>query len=108
MFSILALLPGAALAQRSNLEQQCTANIGGNAATTKIHGDTTLQVRWSLDGGGALELFANLADQASEVMLPDEVEGDFLYATDPDLLAALRAGRLPPWSVLWLLNQPAR
>jgi hypothetical protein len=32
MFSILALLPGAASAQRSDLEQQCTANVGGNAA----------------------------------------------------------------------------
>jgi maltooligosyltrehalose trehalohydrolase len=84
------------------------AGIGGNAATTKILGDTALQVRWSLDDGGTLELFANLADQASEVTLADEVEGDVLYATAPDLPATLRARRLPPWSVLWLLNQRAR
>jgi maltooligosyltrehalose trehalohydrolase len=84
------------------------AGIGGNAATTKILGDTALQVRWSLDDGGTLGLFANLADQTSELTLVDEVEGDVLYATDPDLPATLQARRLPPWSVLWLLNQRAR
>ncbi|HZA66441.1 MAG TPA: DUF3459 domain-containing protein, partial [Geminicoccaceae bacterium] len=84
------------------------AAIGGNAGTAEILSDTALQVTWRLDDGGTLELFANLADQTSEVTPADEVEGDVLFATHPDLPATLRARRLPPWSVLWLLNQRAR
>jgi hypothetical protein len=52
-----------------------------------------------------LALIANLADQASEVRL--EVEGEVLFASHPDLETELREGRMLPWSVLWLLAQPA-
>jgi hypothetical protein len=54
-----------------------------------------------------LELVANVVDQTSEVKERD-IQGDVLFATHPDLPAELRAGRLPPWSVLWLLRQPSR
>jgi maltooligosyltrehalose trehalohydrolase len=80
----------------------------GNAGQATILSDSALRVAWRLGDGSTLELVANLADQTSEVTLEGEVEGDLLFATDPDLPAELRAGRLPPWSVLWLLNQRAR
>jgi 1,4-alpha-glucan branching enzyme len=82
--------------------------IRGNAGKAVILNDTALRVAWALGDGSTLELVANLADQANEVTLADEVEGEALFANHPDLAAELRAGRLPPWSVLWLLTQRAR
>jgi malto-oligosyltrehalose trehalohydrolase len=82
--------------------------IRGHAGQATILSDTALRVAWTLGDGSTLELIANLADQTSEVTLEGEVEGDVLFATDPDLRSELRTGRLPPWSVLWLLNQRAR
>jgi maltooligosyltrehalose trehalohydrolase len=79
-----------------------------NAGHATILSDTALRATWTLGDGNTLELVANLADQTSEVRLDGAVEGDLLFATDADLPAQLRAGRLPPWSVLWLLNQRAR
>jgi malto-oligosyltrehalose trehalohydrolase len=84
------------------------AGMRGNAAKATILSDTALRVAWTLGDGSTLELVANLADQTSEVALAAAPEGDMLFANHPDLLAELRAGRLPPWSVLWLLNQRAR
>jgi 1,4-alpha-glucan branching enzyme len=84
------------------------AAIGANARKAAILSDRALHVAWRLEHGDTLEVFANLADQTSEVMLAGEVEGDVLFATHPDLLETLRMRRLPPWSVLWLLNQRAR
>jgi maltooligosyltrehalose trehalohydrolase len=82
--------------------------IGGNAGQATILGDTALRVAWMLGDGSTLELVANLADQTSEVTLAGEIEGDVLFANHPDLPAELHAGRLPPWSVLWLVNPRAR
>jgi malto-oligosyltrehalose trehalohydrolase len=84
------------------------AAIGANAGKAAILSDRALHVAWRLEHGGTLEVFANLADQTSEVTLAGEVEGDVLFATHPDLPGALSMRRLPPWSVLWLLNQRAR
>jgi len=78
--------------------------VRGNAGQAASLSDTALRVAWRLGDGSTLELFANLGDQAGEVTRKGEVEGDVLFATDSDLAAGLRAGRLPPWSVLWLLN----
>ncbi|MGH6904358.1 MAG: malto-oligosyltrehalose trehalohydrolase, partial [Geminicoccaceae bacterium] len=77
------------------------AGIGGSAAEAAILGDTTLRVTWQLGDGGMLALIANLGRQASEVSI--EAEGELLFASHPDLRDQLREGRLPPWSVLWLL-----
>jgi maltooligosyltrehalose trehalohydrolase len=82
--------------------------IGGNAGQATILSDTALRVAWTLGDGSTLELVANLADQTSEVTHAGEVEGEVLFANHPGLPAELRAGRLPPWSVLWLLHQRAR
>jgi maltooligosyltrehalose trehalohydrolase len=77
------------------------AGIGGDAAEAAILEDTTLRVTWRLGDGSMLALVANLAHQASEVTI--EAEGELLFASHPDLPAQARQGRLPPWSVLWLL-----
>jgi malto-oligosyltrehalose trehalohydrolase len=82
--------------------------IGGNAAQATMLSDSALRVRWILGDGSALELVANLVDQTSEVRVENQIGGDVLFATHPDLLAELHAGRLPPWSVLWLLPPRAR
>jgi maltooligosyltrehalose trehalohydrolase len=84
------------------------AGTSGNAGLAESLSETALRVAWTLGDGTTLELVANLADQTSEVRAESEIQGDVLFATHPDLPAALRAGRLPPWSVLWLLRHPAR
>ena len=81
--------------------------IRGHAGKATILSDSALRVTWTLADGSTLELIANLADRASPVTPADEVAGDVLFANHPDLPAELRAGRLPPWSVLWLLHPRA-
>ncbi|MGH6895231.1 MAG: malto-oligosyltrehalose trehalohydrolase [Geminicoccaceae bacterium] len=81
------------------------AGIRGDSAEAAILGDATLRAAWKLGDGSTLELIANLANQASEVSV--RVEGEVLFASWPALPAELCAGRVPPWSVLWLLAQPA-
>ena len=78
--------------------------VRGHAGKATVLSDSALRVAWTLADGSTLELIANLADRASPVTLADEVAGDVLFANHPDLPAELRAGRLPPWSVLWLLH----
>jgi maltooligosyltrehalose trehalohydrolase len=83
------------------------AGLGGNAGMAEVLSAAALRVAWTFDDGAMLELVANVVDQTSEVKERD-IQGDVLFATHPDLPAELRAGRLPPWSVLWLLRQPSR
>jgi malto-oligosyltrehalose trehalohydrolase len=78
--------------------------IRGHAGRAEILSDSALRVSWGLADGSTLELVANLADRISQVTPADEVAGDVLFANHPDLRAELRSGRLPPWSVLWLLH----
>ncbi|HEX6111020.1 MAG TPA: malto-oligosyltrehalose trehalohydrolase [Geminicoccaceae bacterium] len=90
--------------RRESIAPRLTS-VEGHAATAEVLSATALRVAWKLGDGSTLELLANLGDQASDVTSEGEVGGDVLFATHPDLPAAGRAGRLPPWSVLWLLNR---
>jgi 1,4-alpha-glucan branching enzyme len=81
--------------------------ISGNAGQATMLSDSALRVTWTLADASTLELIANLSDRASPVTPADEVAGDVLFANHPDLPAELRTGRLPPWSVLWLLHPRA-
>ena len=83
------------------------AGIRGPAGKAAILSDSALRVTWTLADASTLELIANLSDRASPVTPADEVAGDVLFANHPDLPGELRAGRLPPWSVLWLLHPRA-
>jgi maltooligosyltrehalose trehalohydrolase len=81
------------------------AGMRGECAEATILGDNALHVRWTLGDGSVLALIANLTDRMSELSVA--AEGEVLFASHPDLLAELREGRAPPWSVLWLLAQRA-
>jgi malto-oligosyltrehalose trehalohydrolase len=81
--------------------------IGGNVGTAESLSATALRVAWTLGDGSTLELIANLADDASAVARLGDFGAEVLFASHPELLAGLRARRLPPWSVLWLLRQHA-
>jgi maltooligosyltrehalose trehalohydrolase len=82
------------------------AGIAGHAGEAETLGDTVLRVRWHLGDGSRLELIANLAPQEAEVRA--EAAGEVVFETHPDLRAQLGAGRLPPWSVIWLLAPGGR
>ena len=81
--------------------------IRGHAGTADDPQRQRAAGRLALADGSTLELIANLADRTSPVTLAAEVGDDVLFANHPDLPAELRAGRLPPWSVLWLLHPRA-
>jgi maltooligosyltrehalose trehalohydrolase len=81
------------------------AGMRGDRAEAAVLGDRALHVRWTLGDGSVLALIANLADRMSEISVA--AEGEVLFASHPDLLAELREGRAPPWSVLWFLAQRA-
>jgi maltooligosyltrehalose trehalohydrolase len=83
------------------------AGAPGGAANATLLSDTALKVEWVLSDRSLLTLIANLADLASDVRPADAMEGAVLYASPPDVSDDLRQGRLPPWSVLWLLRQHA-
>jgi maltooligosyltrehalose trehalohydrolase len=78
--------------------------IGGDAGRAESLSDTALRVAWKLGDGSTLELVANLGDQTSQITLEGKPAGEVLFATHADLPADLASGRLPSWSVLWLLN----
>jgi maltooligosyltrehalose trehalohydrolase len=81
--------------------------IRGHAGKATILSGTALRAAWALADGSTLELIANLADHASDVACAGGIGNDALFANHPDLPGELRAGRLPPWSVLWLLHPRA-
>ena len=81
------------------------ASVRGGAASAEVLGDAVVRARWTLGDGATLSLIANLGDQASEVSVA--AEGEVLFASPPELVTGSREGRLPPWTVLWLLAQRA-
>jgi maltooligosyltrehalose trehalohydrolase len=87
--------------RREEIAPRLAGISGGSAA---LIGETALQVAWALGDQSRLTLIANLADRAGEISLEDQIEGDVLFASPRDVEDDLRQGRLPPWSVLWLLS----
>ena len=63
-----------------------------------------LTVTWRLGDGSELCLLANLAPAAASATMPT---GETLYRSDALTEADLAAGRLPPWTVLWVLQTGA-
>jgi maltooligosyltrehalose trehalohydrolase len=59
-------------------------------------------VDWS-GNGHTLHLIANLA--AAPAPLPAPAAGRVVFATHPGVRATLARNELPPWSVLWLMEQ---
>ncbi len=78
------------------------AGIRGHVGDAATVGETAVRATWTLGDGSRLQLIANLGDPVVEARgLP--VDGETMFATRPDLPDELGQGRLPPWSVLWLL-----
>jgi 1,4-alpha-glucan branching enzyme len=76
----------------------------GGSAEAETAG-SNLRIAWRLGDGSRLTLLANPTDTEAEA--PPLPVGEVLFETAPELSRAARAGRLPPWSVLWLLAEVA-
>lgn len=67
----------------------------------RLPGGAGLRVEWRLGDGSLLTLLANLGAQTAELPLPP---GVVFYQSGNVSAGELSAGRLPPWSVAWLLD----
>jgi maltooligosyltrehalose trehalohydrolase len=77
--------------------------IAGNTASFDSWGEGSLRVAWRLSDGRTLVLVANLGDRDAEAR--GSVDGELLFEAKPNLAEELRQGRMPPWTVVWLLGQ---
>lgn len=75
-------------------------------ATWDTLGETALEVAWKLADGSRLTLLANLGAQPVGPVAPRP--GMAIYRSESLSAEDLAAGRLPPWSVAWLLDAAAR
>ena len=73
------------------------ADIPGNSAEFGIVAERGLRVRWVLSRGERYDLMANLSDQPLQASLPS---GQWIYASP-----GIAPGWLPPWSVVWALEE---
>jgi len=62
----------------------------------------TLSIDWIFADEAELQLRANLGDTPSENDLP--CSGLAIYSSSRDAESALQGGTLPPWSVIWVLQ----
>jgi len=70
-------------------------------ASCEALGERALRVAWRLGDGSALTLLANLGAQSVGAPPPPGVA---IFRSESLSAEALAAGRLPPWSVAWLLD----
>jgi 1,4-alpha-glucan branching enzyme len=70
---------------------------------TKLEASGAFAVDWALDDGSTLHLLANLTDHAVPVL--GRVAGRLIFATHPNIRAAMKRNELAPWSVTWLLER---
>jgi len=77
------------------------AKIAPSRRTWRESGDSALTVTWALDDGRTLRLDANLGDRDESVH--DLRRGEIVYATDQ-----MSADLLPPWSVVWRIDEVDR
>jgi 1,4-alpha-glucan branching enzyme len=69
----------------------------------KLEVNGAFAVDWALDDGAMLHLLANLTDHAVPVL--GRVAGRMIFATHPNIRAAMTRNELAPWSVTWLLER---
>lgn len=77
---------------------------GPVSAMYERFGTRAVAVHWRLADGSSLALLANLGRRAATVPAPRS--GVTLHRSAHLTAADLAAGRLPPWSVAWLLDEP--
>ncbi|MDB6046868.1 MAG: malto-oligosyltrehalose trehalohydrolase [Gammaproteobacteria bacterium] len=69
----------------------------------KLEASGAFAVDWRLDDGGTLHLLANLTERAVPVV--GRAAGRMIFATHPNIRAAMTRNELAPWSVTWLLER---
>jgi maltooligosyltrehalose trehalohydrolase len=74
-----------------------------NGTCIKLEASGAFAVDWGLDDGSILHLLANLTDRAVPVL--GRVAGRLIFATHPNIRAAMTRNELAPWSVTWLLER---
>lgn len=74
-----------------------------NGTCIKLEASGAFAVDWRLDDGSILHLLANLTNRAVPVL--GRVAGRLIFATHPNIRAAMTRNELAPWSVTWLLER---
>ncbi len=74
-----------------------------SATCVRLEENGAFAVDWPLTDGSTLHLLANLTDHP--VPGVGRMSGRLIFATHPDIRAAVRRNRLEPWSVTWLLSR---
>jgi maltooligosyltrehalose trehalohydrolase len=69
----------------------------------KLEVNGAFAVDWALEDGTVLHLLANLTGHAVPVL--GRVAGRMIFATHPNIRAAMTRNELAPWSVTWLLER---
>jgi hypothetical protein len=69
----------------------------------KLEPSGAFAVDWRLDDGAVLHLLANLTERAVPVV--GRAAGRMIFATHPNIRAAMTRNELAPWSVTWLLER---
>jgi maltooligosyltrehalose trehalohydrolase len=69
----------------------------------KLEASGAFAVDWRLDDGAVLHLLANLTERAVPVV--GRAAGRMIFATHPNIRAAMTRNELAPWSVTWLLER---
>jgi maltooligosyltrehalose trehalohydrolase len=81
------------------------AGMRGGAGRFVLLAERGLKVQWHLGDDTELILLANLDGMPLSVALDELPAGKTLYAHPPGLGREPEVGRLPPWSVVWLLRE---
>jgi malto-oligosyltrehalose trehalohydrolase len=68
----------------------------------ELESNGAFAVDWTLADGSVLHLLANLSDHPVRVI--GRAHGRMIFATHPNIRAALSRNELAPWSVTWLLE----
>jgi maltooligosyltrehalose trehalohydrolase len=78
--------------------------VTGKQARYRLLANRAIQARWQLNDGSMLMLTANLgaAEEETECL----AAGRVLYASPDEPQEVMRQGKLPPWSVLFCLEEP--
>lgn len=92
------------LALRSDQIVPRLTGMQGNAGTFRQLREQGLWVRWRLGDGSGLTLVANLGDSPLPVTTPDLPVSKPLYTYPSGLTLDSATDRLPPWCVVWFLQ----
>jgi maltooligosyltrehalose trehalohydrolase len=78
------------LVNQSRITTQCKTGTSG-----------CVSVNWALSPGNTLKLRVNLEGQSAQIT---PTSGQSIYSSTPETFTEFRRGSLPPWSVVWLIN----